>query len=348
LTYSENNHSEENLSFFNERLLWRNEIKTGIIHRKVIETQVITTKRVLKNAYTIRLEDIIDIVITNKKRISNYQSTGYRSRHAFNSFGTTQSRSKTIGDVIFFHKNGETDFRQIEDPQSIMRIVKAAKKMVLTEIKEKQKVGKIQNKKSILCKNCGNNNPLSSAFCNKCGTQINSSVTPATTANKLENNNIELQNQIFDAYENLSEGIRIQYPSDWIVLDEQQERPKIVDFLSPLEDPSDNYREPFSILKFIYDFVFSIDDFVKNEINNLNKDNNVTIIKLEQITLLSRQAWKVIFKKDDIVFYQIFTLEQNISGKGMTLFGLGSAIKADKYEKFLPIIDKMINTFEIL
>ncbi len=45
-----------------------NEVKIGIIHRRVIETQIITTKRVLKNDYSRRLEDIIDIVITNKKK----------------------------------------------------------------------------------------------------------------------------------------------------------------------------------------------------------------------------------------------------------------------------------------
>jgi ribosomal protein L37E len=149
--------------------------------------------------------------------------------------------------------------------------------MVLAELKEKQKAGKVQNKKKILCKNCGNNNPISSSFCNSCGAQLNSQVT-STTSNNFKSSNNELPDQEFYIYENLGEGFRIQYPSDWIVLDEQQERPRIVDFLSPLEDASDNYREPFGILKFIYNFIFSINDFVNNELNSLNKDNDVKVI----------------------------------------------------------------------
>jgi hypothetical protein len=56
--HSENSPYEENVSFFDERALWRNEIKTGIVNRKVIGPQIIITKRVL-NAYSVRLEDII-------------------------------------------------------------------------------------------------------------------------------------------------------------------------------------------------------------------------------------------------------------------------------------------------
>ncbi len=121
----------ENHSFNEERVLWKNEVKTGIIHRRVIETQIVTTQRVIKNNYTIRLEDIIDIVITNQQRISNSQYTGYRPKYSYTSFGTSTSRSKTIGDVIFFHSNGETDFHQLENPQNISRIVKAARKKIL-------------------------------------------------------------------------------------------------------------------------------------------------------------------------------------------------------------------------
>jgi hypothetical protein len=44
--------------------LWRNEVKTGIINRKTVETQAITTQRVLKNDYSIRLEDIADTAET--------------------------------------------------------------------------------------------------------------------------------------------------------------------------------------------------------------------------------------------------------------------------------------------
>jgi hypothetical protein len=38
------------------------------------------------------------IIITSKNRILNFQSTGHRSRYVFNSFETTQARTKSIED----------------------------------------------------------------------------------------------------------------------------------------------------------------------------------------------------------------------------------------------------------
>jgi hypothetical protein len=246
---------EENNSFTGERLLWKNEVKAGIINRRVTETQIVTTQRVMKNNYTIRLEDIIDIVATNQQRISNSQFTGYRPKYSFTSFGTSTSRSKTIGDVIFFHNNGETDFSQIENPQNISRIVKAARNKILAHLKETQKAEKAQTKKRIHCKNCGKNKEDKSLFCNNCGTALNPN-TAATTTTKNDDGiktHSEFENTVFETYELLSEGIRIQYPSNWIVLEDQQESPTIAAFLSPLEDQSDNYREPLVILKFTYE-----------------------------------------------------------------------------------------------
>ena len=82
--------------------------------------------------------------------------------------------------------------------------------------------------------------------------------------------------------------------------------------------------------------------------NALVRNSNITIIQSEQITFCSKPSLKLIYKDGDFIRYFIFTLEQNVSGKGMTYFELVSAIKADKYEKFLPVINKMINTFEIV
>jgi hypothetical protein len=48
LTYPSGYSFNEQRSSSEERVLWKNEVLTGIIHRRVIETQVITTKRVLK------------------------------------------------------------------------------------------------------------------------------------------------------------------------------------------------------------------------------------------------------------------------------------------------------------
>ncbi len=53
----------------------------------------------------------------------------------------------------------------------------------------------------------------------------------------------------------------------------------------------------------------------------------------------SKPSLKLIYKRRDIIIYFILTLEQNTLAKGMTSFDPSSAIKADKHEKFLPVID---------
>lgn len=341
--------SSESHSFGDERLLWKNEVKTGIINRRVIETQIVTTQRVIKNNYTIRLEDIIDIVVTNQQRISNAQYVGFRPKYSYTSFGTSTSRSKTIGDVIFFHNNGETDFCQIENPQNVSRIVKAARKKILAQLKEMQKAEKARTKKGIICKNCGKSNADKSLFCNMCGTSLNSKTTTTATTNNNKNKiHSEFEDVDFETYELLSEGIRIHYPSDWIVLEDQLESPTIAAFLSPLEDQSDNYREPLVILKFAYEKNFELDEYIENEFKDFHKDSNIKIIQSEQITLSSKTAHKMVFREGDVIRYGAITLEKNITGKGMTSFWIFATIKEQKYEKFLPLVNKMINTFEII
>ena len=53
--------SPEQVSNQNERILWRNEVTKGIIHRTVVEVQVITNYRVLQNNFGISLKDLDDI-----------------------------------------------------------------------------------------------------------------------------------------------------------------------------------------------------------------------------------------------------------------------------------------------
>ena len=54
--------SSKQVSNQDERILWRNEVTKGIIHRTVVEVQVITNYRVLQNNFGISLKDLDDIV----------------------------------------------------------------------------------------------------------------------------------------------------------------------------------------------------------------------------------------------------------------------------------------------
>src|SRR5688500_12572038 len=106
-----------------ENIIWQNNVMTGIIRRKVVETQVITNFHVRQNSRWIPLSDIDDIVIMNQHRESQFQGNRYHIRGSGLSYGTGRSSGKSIGDLVFIYQGqpGIT-FRQISDPSGVARL----------------------------------------------------------------------------------------------------------------------------------------------------------------------------------------------------------------------------------
>ena len=187
-------------NFGQEQPIWKNEVMTGIINRRVVETQIITNFRVLQNNNSISLSELHDIIVMNSHRES--ERSGYYYRHM--SYGT--GRGRTIGDVVFM-KGGQPliIFKQIQDPTGVCRLAKTARRSLLSAIKQAQKeeakLRKEQEKESrnyvvrkskrqqsrysdsnnlvqvassskITCIKCGNSNPTNSNFCVKCGNTL--------------------------------------------------------------------------------------------------------------------------------------------------------------------------------
>lgn len=194
-----------------EQSIWHNEIMTGIIHRKVAETQTITNYRVLRNDFGVFLKDLDDIVVMNQQRISQSQYSGISSgRYNRVGFGNSNSKSKTVGDVVFIYQGRPCIiFSQISDPYGVARLAKASRKRILQAIKAAEKVEsqsleaseKIRTQqikhqrfsqlpktvslqsqehpegvkidgKRINCSRCNNSNPDGSKFCSKCGFKL--------------------------------------------------------------------------------------------------------------------------------------------------------------------------------
>lgn len=185
-------------NFGQEQVIWKNEVMTGIINRRVIETQIITNLRVSQNQNSISLSDLDDVIVMNSHRQS--ERSGYYYRHM--SYGTGSGR--TVGDVVFM-RGGQPliIFKQISDPSGVCRLAKTARRSMLSSIKQAQKdeakLRKQQEKESrsytttkskrrsqysgssnlvqvssaqISCIKCGNGNPPNSNFCVKCGNTL--------------------------------------------------------------------------------------------------------------------------------------------------------------------------------
>lgn len=202
--------SSKSVSLGSEQVIWKNNVMTGIIHRKVAETQIITNLRVLQNDRAVSLADLDDIVVMNSHRESQSQGQRYYVRGFGASYGTGRSTGKTIGDVVFMYRGQPVIvFKQIADPSGICRLAKTAKRSLVTAMKaaekadailQKEKEKELQNytkmqarqnrtvkqtrtlsvtpesnnSMQITCNKCGNSNPPDSNFCVKCGSALSS------------------------------------------------------------------------------------------------------------------------------------------------------------------------------
>ncbi|CAN5626585.1 hypothetical protein BH18THE1_BH18THE1_21060 [soil metagenome] len=116
---------------------------TGIINRKVVETQVITNLHVLQNGRSIALGDLDDIVVMNQHRESQFPGGRYHVRGSGKSYGTGRSSGRSVGDIAFIYRGQPAIlFEKIPDPSGVVRLAKAARKSMLQQIKsaERQQV----------------------------------------------------------------------------------------------------------------------------------------------------------------------------------------------------------------
>jgi len=135
-----------NLNFDNkgEQLLWKHEVKKGLIHKETIATWAITNLRAVK-LYSPSIENpkpcieavglaIADTVVMNQYRSSTGSRVGTfmgarGSLFAGVGESTYSSTSQTYGDLVFFLSGREgLRFQGISDPQGVRRMVETLKK----------------------------------------------------------------------------------------------------------------------------------------------------------------------------------------------------------------------------
>jgi ribosomal protein L40E len=193
-----------------ENPIWKNDVMTGIINRKVVETQIITNYRVIQNQTAVSLTDLDDVIVMNSHRVSESQRMGYYRM----SYGT--SKGKTVGDVMFIYRGQPVIiFRQIADPTGVSRLAKTARRSLITAMKQAEKAeAKLKKEKEtemqnygnkharsnkqtkmpavddqasisvqITCIKCGNSNPDNSNFCIKCGNPLSSTCSKCGNSN---------------------------------------------------------------------------------------------------------------------------------------------------------------------
>jgi len=216
----------------------------------------------------------------NQHRVSqsNYTGTSY-GRYARFGTGSTQSRSKTVGDVVFM--------RQVADPHGVVRLAKSAKRNVTQALKTEDKKNRpLQSEKDndvktrrlkqskekssiVVCSQCQNENQPGSLFCNKCGAKLQNAC-PNCGKNNNENSlfcgqcGLKLSLQTTETTPSFSQpgvtednflecvlpeyDIKIKYPATWHKIDKQDLKPPlVVAFRSSKETRTDTFLESVGI-----------------------------------------------------------------------------------------------------
>jgi hypothetical protein len=184
-----------------ERLVWHNELTKGIFHKHIVDTQRITNYRVIHNNSEIQLRDVDDIVVMNQHRVSQSSYMGTSTgRYARFGYGTSRSKGVSVGDIVFMYQGRPyIIFKQITDPNGVLRLAKSARKQLLTAIKAAEKlqaqsqrqISKLtttrrnvsvnDNSNLASCPRCSSSNPKGSRYCNNCGFKIDNEIMGVNT-----------------------------------------------------------------------------------------------------------------------------------------------------------------------
>jgi hypothetical protein len=125
-----------------EEVIWSSPITKGFFKITVVQERQITNLRVIQGEGYVGLQLLEDIVVMNQHRVSdsNYSSFGGRG---YARFGTGKSQSRTAGDIAFIYQGKpHIIFREIPDPQGVVRLAKSARKTLIENKMTAEKMNK--------------------------------------------------------------------------------------------------------------------------------------------------------------------------------------------------------------
>jgi hypothetical protein len=359
-----------------EQVLWHNEVTEGFFKKKVVETQKITDYRVYQNSDYITLSELDDIMIMNAHNVSESNSTSMSSGTSFpTGFGSSKSRSKKIGDLVFIYRGTpRIIFKQIEDPQGVARLAKAARKRVIADMKATEKINKAQlqeqlqkqqqqnerissisgrtgNNTVTTCARCAGTNAKGSRYCNNCGFRFADTSARIMNQRRSLSSVSSLQSSVPKTMEqNINQfvtcelpayGIKIEYPCDWFKCEQSLNPPIVIGFRSPKEHPSDTFSESVAVA--LVDAPnMKLEQFTKANIRNLkNKRHDFLIVESVQTVMAGQDAQKIVYDANGKRIMIVVIMRE---GKVYEIIYIA---EQTKYDNYLPIVQKMIDSFEI-
>ena len=160
----------------------------------------------------------------------------------------------------------------------------------------------------------------------------------------------------FVTYENSNYRFKIQYPSNWEKVEfspgiKESGRSIIVNFISPQETFSDLFRE-YLIIE-VQDHpsnARSLDQYVSQQIDTYKKSlPRFAVIESNASTPthtnVDHPSHKIVYSYSDSIVGKAEVMEIDMI-EGNRLYSLSYHADATKYSSYLPVIEKMIKSFE--
>ena len=148
----------------------------------------------------------------------------------------------------------------------------------------------------------------------------------------------------FLTYEDSTLGIKIDYPAGWT---HELHAGSIVTFLASLESDSNTYPAGLGIkIQHLKSKNISLNNITKIQIKNLTQNHpDFKLIESTESKIGGNSAHKIVFtatdyKKNERQAMQIWTL------KGDKAYLITYKAEPGKYAKYLPIIQKMLDSFQ--
>lgn len=153
-------------------------------------------------------------------------------------------------------------------------------------------------------------------------------------------------------YRNGDDRVKIQYPFDWKASDTGlQDYKSIIAFYSPLENISDTFQEnvEISIIPFAENITLGDYNSRVSKGLGLGISSGLEIVESNSTTLADKPAYKVLLSSSvanntEVAFdvMRIWTVENN------KVYSISYLAESARYQHYLPVVERMINSFEII
>ena len=165
-----------------------------------------------------------------------------------------------------------------------------------------------------------------------------SSSSPSSSSIKTAEQNVGE----FMTWESSAYGLKINYPSNWQVEKGKKPSSTLVIFKTPQVNPSDTLFESVGISSYNIPTNKTLEQVMQEGINDLEKKHrDFTLIGIVPTVLAGRQAHRIVYDAGGKRFMGVVMIEKNKVCQVMY------AAEPSKYDRYIPIVQKMLDSFEI-